>query len=622
MDTKELLETGGKHLMAFTKRAPIALVRGEGMRVWDSDGKEYLDFTGGIAVTALGHSHPEVVGTMREQATTLLHVSNLFHIPQQTHLAKLLCDHSFADRVFFSNSGAEANEAAIKLARKWAKEHGASDRGDIITMRGGFHGRTLATVTATAQEKYHHGFEPLPGGFKYVPFNDLRALERAIDSHTAGVMVEPIQGEGGVIIPDDGYLPGLRKLCDEAGVCLIFDEIQTGMGRTGRLWGYEHSGVAPDVMTVAKALANGVPIGATLATDEVASAFAPGTHGSTFGGNPLRHRGGPHRPHHADRGAPARAGRSHGAGAAGRAREAARQARRRRQGGAGARLPGRHRPGAAGGGRARARAGTAGSSSSPPATTPCASRPRSCSTRRTRRAASPSSTRRWPPWRDEALPLDPGSRARRRRAPLPAHRRSEVAHQGPRPRHAAGRPRDGAHLREAVAPHPRHVRGGDVAARRLRRLPGRPGDRIRQARVGARHRPQSLPLGGHHRRPRLRPRHGGGAVRARDGAHHQRAVGPRASLPGDGGLLHAVGAGARPRQDPARVDRRRQQRLPLRLAPRGAARDADGRRDAARLRAGAGHPRRVPSARRQGRPDDGGARRRRGRGRDLHRRRG
>ena len=172
-------------------------MRGEGVRVWDSDGKEYLDFTGGIAVTALGHSHPKVVGTMREQAATLLHVSNLFYIPQQTQLAKLLCEHSFADRVFFSNSGAEANESAIKLARKWAKEHGASDRGDIITMRGGFHGRTLATVTATAQEKYHHGFEPLPGGFKYVPFNDLRAVERAIDSHTAAVMVEPIQGEGG-----------------------------------------------------------------------------------------------------------------------------------------------------------------------------------------------------------------------------------------------------------------------------------------------------------------------------------------------------------------------------------------------------------------------------------------
>jgi acetylornithine/N-succinyldiaminopimelate aminotransferase len=282
-----MFELSDKHLMAFAKRYPVALVRGEGSRVWDSNGKEYLDFTGGIAVTALGHSHPKVVGTLREQAATLIHVSNLFHIPQQAQLAQLLCEHSFADRVFFSNSGAEANETAIKLARKWAKEHGSSDRGDIISMRGGFHGRTLATVTATAQEKYHHGFEPLPGGFKYVAFNDLKALERAIDSRTAAVLVEPIQGEGGINLPDDGYLPGMRKLCDEAGILLIFDEIQTGMGRTGKLWAYEHSGIAPDIMTVAKALANGVPIGATLATDDVAKVFTPGTHGSTFGGNPL-----------------------------------------------------------------------------------------------------------------------------------------------------------------------------------------------------------------------------------------------------------------------------------------------------------------------------------------------
>jgi acetylornithine aminotransferase/acetylornithine/N-succinyldiaminopimelate aminotransferase len=282
-----MFELADKHLMAFTKRQPVALVRGEGSRVWDSDGKEYLDFTGGISVTALGHSHPKVVGTLREQAATLLHVSNIFHIPQQAQLAQLLCEHSFADRVFFSNSGAEANETAIKLARKWAKEHGSSDRGDIISMRGGFHGRTLATVTATAQEKYHHGYEPLPGGFKYVAYNDLKVLERAIDSRTAAVLVEPIQGEGGVIVPDDGYLPGLRKLCDEAGILLILDEIQTGMGRTGRLWAYEHSGVTPDIMTLAKALANGVPIGATLATEGVASAFTPGSHGSTFGGNPL-----------------------------------------------------------------------------------------------------------------------------------------------------------------------------------------------------------------------------------------------------------------------------------------------------------------------------------------------
>jgi acetylornithine/N-succinyldiaminopimelate aminotransferase len=287
VDTKELMAWSDRHLMTVAKRYPIVLVRGDGVRVWDGDGREYLDFTGGIAVTALGHSHPKVVGTMREQAATLLHVSNLFYIPQQVHLAKLLCEHSFADRVFFSNSGAEANETAIKLARRWAKEHGASDRGDIITMRGGFHGRTLATVTATAQEKYHHGFEPLPGGFKYVPFNDVRAVERAIDSRTAAVLVEPIQGEGGVNIPDDGYLPGLRKLCDEAGILLVLDEIQTGMGRTGKLWCHEHAGVTPDIMTLAKALANGVPIGATLATEDVAQVFTPGSHGSTFGGNPF-----------------------------------------------------------------------------------------------------------------------------------------------------------------------------------------------------------------------------------------------------------------------------------------------------------------------------------------------
>ena len=281
------MEWSGRYLMTFANRYPVCLVRGEGVRVWDSDGKEYLDFTGGISVVALGHCHPKVVGTIQEQAATLIHVSNYFHIPQQIQLAKLLCDHSFADRVYFSNSGAEANETAIKLARKYAKERLASDRAEIITMRGGFHGRTLATVTATALEKYHHGFEPLVPGFKYVPYNDLRAVERAIDSRTAAVMVEPLQGEGGVIVPDDGYLPGLRKLCDEAGVLLILDEVQTGMGRTGKLWAYEHSGVAPDIMTLAKALANGIAIGATLATETVASAFTPGSHGTTFGGNPF-----------------------------------------------------------------------------------------------------------------------------------------------------------------------------------------------------------------------------------------------------------------------------------------------------------------------------------------------
>src|SRR5262245_55442642 len=257
------------------------------MRVWDSEGREYLDFTSGIAVTALGHCHPRVTGAIQEAAATLLHVSNIFHTAPQIHLAKLLCEHSFADRVFFANSGAEANEAAIKLVRKYAKERFASDRVEIIATHNSFHGRTLATVSATGQEKYQHGFEPLVPGFKHVAYNDLRAMERAMDNHTAGVLVEPIQGEGGVYVPDDGYLAGLRKLCDERGALLILDEIQTGMGRTGRLWAYEHWGVEPDIMTLAKALANGVPIGAMLAREDVASALTPGTHGSTFGGTPF-----------------------------------------------------------------------------------------------------------------------------------------------------------------------------------------------------------------------------------------------------------------------------------------------------------------------------------------------
>jgi len=287
MDTKTLMEWSGKYHTPNYGRTPICLVRGDGLRVWDSDGREYLDFTSGIAVTSLGHCHPRVTGAIQEAAATLLHVSNIFHTAPQIHLAKLLCEHSFADRVFFGNSGAEANEAAIKLARKYAKERFASDRFEIIATRNSFHGRTLATVSATGQEKYQHGFEPLVPGFKHVPYNDLRAMERAMDSRTAAILVEPLQGEGGVYVPDDDYLPGLRKLCDETGALLILDEIQTGMGRTGRLWAYEHAGVEPDIMTLAKALANGVPIGAMLARDEVARALSPGTHGSTFGGTPF-----------------------------------------------------------------------------------------------------------------------------------------------------------------------------------------------------------------------------------------------------------------------------------------------------------------------------------------------
>ncbi len=287
MDTNTLIQWSESYLMDTYARYPLCLVRGEGVRVWDSDGKEYLDFTGGLVVLALGHCHPRVVGTIQEQAATLIHTSNFFHNPPTIQLAKLLVEHSFADRVFFSNSGAEANEAALKLARKYAKEAFSSDRYEIIATRNSFHGRTLATVTATGQEKYWHGFEPLMPGFKHVPYNDLRAMERAIDNRTAAILVEPLQGEGGVVVPDDGYLPGLRKLCDEAGVLLILDEIQTGMGRTGALWAYQHAGVEPDIMTVAKALANGIPIGATLATERVAGAFTRGSHGTTFGGNPF-----------------------------------------------------------------------------------------------------------------------------------------------------------------------------------------------------------------------------------------------------------------------------------------------------------------------------------------------
>src|SRR5881296_3235872 len=287
MDTRELLEWAAKYHTPNYARAPICLVRGDGVRVWDSEGKEYLDFGAGIAVASLGHCHPRVTGAIREAAATLLHVSNLYHTAPQIHLAKLLSDHSFADRVFFCNSGAEANEAALKLARKYAKERHASDRYEIIATHNSFHGRTFATVAATGQEKYRHGFEPLVPGFKHVPYNDLGAMERALDNRTAAIIVEPIQGEGGVHVPDDDYLPGLRKLCDESGALLILDEIQTGVARTGRLWAYEHSGIEPDIMTLAKALANGVPIGAMLTRDEIASVLVAGTHGSTFGGTPF-----------------------------------------------------------------------------------------------------------------------------------------------------------------------------------------------------------------------------------------------------------------------------------------------------------------------------------------------
>ena len=268
-------------------RYPVLLVRGKGTRVWDLEGEEYLDFVSGLAVCNLGHCHPRVVKTIQDQAAKLIHVSNFYYIEPQIQLAFLLCKNSFADKVFFCNSGAEANEGAFKLARKFAKEKVGKDRYEIITMERSFHGRTLATLTATGQEKFHKGYEPLMPGFKYVPFNDIGAVRNAIDPKTCAVMVEPIQGEGGVNCPSEGYLKALREICDEKGLLLIFDEIQVGMGRTGKLFAYEHDGVEPDMLTLAKSLAGGVPIGALLIRKGVADSFEPGDHASTFGGNPL-----------------------------------------------------------------------------------------------------------------------------------------------------------------------------------------------------------------------------------------------------------------------------------------------------------------------------------------------
>ena len=284
------MEEERRYVLQTYDRYPVVLVRGEGCRVWDVEGREYLDFVGGIAVLSLGHSHPRIVAAIKEQAERLLHVSNLYYTLPQVELARRICENSFGEKVFFCNSGAEANEAAIKLARKYAKLHLGPERYEIITMENSFHGRTLATLTATAQEKFHKGFEPLVPGFRYCPFNDLEAVARAIGPRTCAVMVEPIQGEGGVNVPSEDYLRGLRELCDEKGVLLIYDEVQTGMGRTGRLFAYEHYGAPPDIMTLAKALGGGIPIGAMVTTDKVAQGFSAGDHASTFGGNPLAAR--------------------------------------------------------------------------------------------------------------------------------------------------------------------------------------------------------------------------------------------------------------------------------------------------------------------------------------------
>ncbi len=287
MDSQTLMMLSEKYVANTYARYPVVLVRGKGTRVWDPEGKEYLDFVAGLAVCNLGHCHPKVVKAIQDQAEKLIHVSNFYYIEPQIQLASLLCQHSFADKVFFCNSGAEANEGAIKLARKYAKEKGGENRYEILTMERSFHGRTMATLTATAQEKFHKGFEPLMPGFKYVPFNDIGAVKNVIDSKTCAVMVEPIQGEGGVNCPTEGYLKALREICDEKRLLLIFDEVQVGMGRTGRLFAYEHEGVEPDMLTLAKSLAGGVPIGALLIKKGIADSFKPGDHASTFGGNPL-----------------------------------------------------------------------------------------------------------------------------------------------------------------------------------------------------------------------------------------------------------------------------------------------------------------------------------------------
>jgi acetylornithine/N-succinyldiaminopimelate aminotransferase len=285
MTTAEILALDRAHEFEVYARYPVAFVRGQGCRLWDADGKEYLDLFSGLAVTSLGHCHPAIVRAVQEQAAMLLHVSNLYYHEPQARLADLLCRYSFADRVFFCNSGAEANEAAIKLARRYGHAHGG--RYEILAALGSFHGRTLATLTATGQEKHRGGFEPLLPGVRLAPYDDVGALEAAIGEATVAVMLEPIQGEGGVVVPAPDYLRRVRDLCDRRSLLLILDEVQTGMGRTGRLFAHEHAGITPDIMTVAKALGGGLPIGAMLARAEAATGFTVGSHGSTFGGNPV-----------------------------------------------------------------------------------------------------------------------------------------------------------------------------------------------------------------------------------------------------------------------------------------------------------------------------------------------
>lgn len=283
---ESIARRGADVLVGNYRPQPVALVRGEGCYVEDAEGKRYLDLMGGIATAVLGHCHPALVEALEAQAHKIWHVSNLYTTAPQIELAERLVAHSFADRVFFSNSGAEANEAALKLSRRWHRDRG-DDRYEIIAFDGGFHGRTLFTVSVTGTPAYWKGFEPMVPGILHAPFGDLAAVEKLAGERTAAILVEPVQGESGVRPAPEGFLAGLRDIADRNGCLLIFDEVQTGIGRTGTLFAHEQSGVTPDVMTLAKALGGGIPIGATCTTDRFSSALSPGTHGSTFGGNPL-----------------------------------------------------------------------------------------------------------------------------------------------------------------------------------------------------------------------------------------------------------------------------------------------------------------------------------------------
>ena len=279
MTTQEIIAQEQQYVMQTYKRFPIALTKGEGVRVWDNDGKCYLDFLAGIAVNALGYNHPAIRETIHKQADGLIHTSNLFYTQNQIALAKQMAEYSGLDCAFYCNSGAEANEGAFKLARKWGK-----GRYEIITALQSFHGRTLATITATGQTKYQQGFAPLPSGFTYVPFNDLAAITQAIRPETVAILLEAVQGEGGIQVAAPDYLEGVAQLCRERNILLMFDEVQAGMGRTGKLFAFQHYNARPDVVTVAKGLGAGFPIGMMLARREVAAAFEPGNHASTFGG--------------------------------------------------------------------------------------------------------------------------------------------------------------------------------------------------------------------------------------------------------------------------------------------------------------------------------------------------